>query len=77
MSPRRQKLLATVNWYLQSSLKHITELIIGRKSYNRSGRYRKVSLYISLAGPITCQHCDDKYSGVTAGPSSVTALFCL
>ena len=25
MSPRRQKLLARVNWYLQSPLKHITE----------------------------------------------------
>ena len=25
MSSRRQKLLARVNWYLQSSLKHITE----------------------------------------------------
>ena len=25
MSPRRQTLLARVNWYLQSSLKHITE----------------------------------------------------
>ena len=25
MSSRRQKLLASVNWYLQSSLKHITD----------------------------------------------------
>ena len=25
MSSRRQKLLARVNWYIQSSLKHITE----------------------------------------------------
>ena len=45
MSSRRQKLLARVNWYLQSSSKHITELITGRKSYDKSGRYRQVSLY--------------------------------
>ena len=43
MSSRRQLLLARVNWYLQSSLKHITELITGNKSYNRGGRYRQVS----------------------------------
>ena len=45
MSSRRQKLLSRVNWYLQSSLKHITELITGNKSYYRGGRYRQVSLY--------------------------------
>ena len=45
MSSRRQKLLARVNWCLQSSLKHITELITGDKSYYRDGRYRQVSLY--------------------------------
>ena len=45
MSSRRQKLLARVNWYLQSSLKHITELITGNKFYYRGGRYRQVSLY--------------------------------
>ena len=45
MSSRRQKLLARVNWYLQSSLKHIAELNTGNKSYNRGGRYRQVSLY--------------------------------
>ena len=45
MSSRRQKLLARVNWYLQSSLKHITEFITGNKSHNRGGRYRQVSLY--------------------------------
>ena len=45
MRSRRQKLLSRVNWYFQSSLKHITELITGTKSYNRGGRYRQVSLY--------------------------------
>ena len=50
MSPRMQKLLARVNWYLQSSLKHITELITGNKSYHRGGRYRQVSLYPIMAG---------------------------
>ena len=45
MSSRRQILLARVNWYLQSLLKHITELITGNKSYDRGGRYRQVSLY--------------------------------
>ena len=45
MSPRRQKLLVRVNWYLQSSSKDITELITGKKSYYRGGRYRQVSLY--------------------------------
>ena len=48
MSSRRQKLLARVNWYLQSSLKHIPELITGNKSYYRGGRYRQVSLYIEM-----------------------------
>ena len=47
MSSRRQKLLAGINWYFQASLKHITELITGNKSYNRGGRYRQVSLYLS------------------------------
>ena len=45
MSSRRQTLLARVNWYLQYSLKHITEFITGDKSYYRGGRYRQVSLY--------------------------------
>ena len=45
MNSRRQKLLGRVNWYLQSSLKHITKLITGNKSYYRGGRYRQVSLY--------------------------------
>ena len=45
MSSRRQKLLARVNWYLQSSLKPIIELITGNKDYYRGGRYRQVSLY--------------------------------
>ena len=44
-SSRRQKLLARLNWYLQSSLKHITEWITGNKPYYRGGRYRQVSLY--------------------------------
>ena len=44
MSSRRQKLLARVNWYLQSSLKHITELITGNKCYYKGGRCRQVSL---------------------------------
>ena len=48
MSSRRQKLLERVNWYLQSSLKHITELFTGNKSYYRGGRYRQVSLYLEL-----------------------------
>ena len=46
MSSRRQKLLARVNWYLQYSLKHVTEWITGDKFYYRGGRYRQVSLYI-------------------------------
>ena len=46
MSSRRQILLATVNWYLQYSSKHIK--ITGNKSYNRGGRYRQVSLYTTL-----------------------------
>ena len=45
MSSRRQTLLARVNWYLQSSSKHITELITGNKFYYTGGRYRQVSLY--------------------------------
>ena len=45
MSSRRQRLLARLNWYLQSSLKHITEYITGNKTYYRGGRYRQVSLY--------------------------------
>ena len=45
MSSRGQTLLARVNWYLQSSLKHITKLITGNESYYRGGRYRQVSLY--------------------------------
>ena len=45
MSSRRQTLLARVNWFLQSSLKHITELITGNKSYYRGGRCRQVPLY--------------------------------
>ena len=45
MSSRRHKLLARVNWYNQSSLKHITELITDNKYYYRGGRYRQVSLY--------------------------------
>ena len=49
MSSRRQILLARVNWYLQSSLKHITELFTGYKSYNKGGRYRQVSLYYNGA----------------------------
>ena len=48
MSSRRQILLARVNWYRHSSLKHITELITGDKSYYRSGRCRQVSLYLSM-----------------------------
>ena len=48
MSSRRQKLLARVNWYLQSSLNPIIELITGNKYYNRGGRYRQVSLYLSI-----------------------------
>ena len=45
MSSIRQKLLATVNWYLQSSLKHITWLFTDSNFYHRGGRYRQVSLY--------------------------------
>ena len=44
MSSRRQTLLAWVNWYLWSSLKHITENITGNKTYYKGGRYRQVSL---------------------------------
>ena len=39
-------MLARVNYYLQSSFKHISELMTGNKSYNRGGRYRQVSLYM-------------------------------
>ena len=39
-------LSARVNWYLRSSLKHITEYITGNRFYYRGGRYRQVSLYI-------------------------------
>ena len=46
MSSRRQKLLTRINCYIQSSLKHITELITGVKSYYRGGRFRQVSLYM-------------------------------
>ena len=46
MSSRRRKLLARVNWYLQFSLKHISQLITGKPSYYRGGRYRQVSLYV-------------------------------
>ena len=48
MSSRRQKLLARVNWYLQSSSKHIIELITGNEFCYRGGRYRQVSLYKEL-----------------------------
>ena len=41
-------LLAIVNWYLQSSLKHITKYITGNKFHHRGGRYREVSLYLYL-----------------------------
>ena len=41
--PRATKLLARVNWYLQSSLKYITEQISGNKFYYKGGRYRQVS----------------------------------
>ena len=44
MSSRRQKLLARVIWFNQSSLKHITEQITGKK-YFKGGRYTQVSLY--------------------------------
>ena len=44
MSSRGQKLLARVNWYFRSSLKHITEYITGNRFYYRGGRYRQVSL---------------------------------
>ena len=46
MRSRRHKLFARVNWYIQSSLKHITELMTGNKAYNRGGRYRQVLLYL-------------------------------
>ena len=46
MSSRRLKLLARINWYLQSSSKHIIECITGNAFYFRGGRYRQVSLYI-------------------------------
>ena len=45
MSSRRQQFLDRVNWYLQSTLKHITKLITGNKSCYKGGRYRQVSLY--------------------------------
>ena len=46
MSSRRQKLLARVNWFLQSSLKHTAEYITGKNFYQRAGRYRQVEQYI-------------------------------
>ena len=48
MSSNRQKLLTRVNWYLQSSLKHITEYITSNKFHYRGGRYRQVPLYYML-----------------------------
>ena len=45
MSSRRQNSLTRANRYLQSSLKHITELITCNKFHYRGGRYRQVSLY--------------------------------
>ena len=48
MSSSRQNLLARVNWYLQSPLKHITELNTGNKSYYRGGPYKQLSLYIYI-----------------------------
>ena len=49
MSSRRQKLLARVNWYCQSSLKHATKQITGKKFYHRGGHYRQVSLYFIIS----------------------------
>ena len=45
ISSRRQKLLARVNSYLQSGLKHITDQITTNEFYYRGARYRQVSLY--------------------------------
>ena len=57
MSCRRQILLARVNRYLQSSLKHITELITGNKYYYRGGRYRQVPLYdVSIKSSMAHRH---------------------
>ena len=53
MSSISQRLLARINLYLQSSLKHITELISGNKSYKRGGRCRQVSLYCRVC---VCVH---------------------
>ena len=50
MSSKRQKLLARINWYLQSSLKRITQLITGIKYYYRGNRFRQVSLYYNIDG---------------------------
>ena len=50
------QLFARVNWYLQSSLKHITELIAGIKFYYRGGRYRQVSLY-QQQNATACELC--------------------
>ena len=55
VSSRSQKLLARVNWYLRSSLKHIIEQITGNKFYYRGGRYRQVSLYFVI-GMRTHEH---------------------
>ena len=46
MSSRSQNSLARVNWYLQSSLKHMTEWISDNSFYYRGGCYRQVSLYL-------------------------------
>ena len=55
MSSRRQKLLARVIWYLQSSSKHITELITGIKSYYKGGHYRQVyTNYIPVMEVFKC-----------------------
>ena len=51
MSSRRQILLARVNWYLQTSLKHVTGKITGNIFYYRGGPYRQVSLY-DIAGVV-------------------------
>ena len=42
---QKADIVTKVNWYLQSSLKHITEWITGNAIYFRGDRYRQVSLH--------------------------------
>ena len=80
MSSRRQKLLTRVNWYLQSSLKHITEYLTGNKFYYRGGRYKQVSLYnviVALCKPLRMPrfHIETKCRDFNMNPDSIATRY--